>query len=301
MAYWWVNQGKTDREERAGGYLWAPLKDAAGHDRETYKTMERVQAGDIVFSYVDRSIISVAVATAAAVVAPRPVASGTPGELVPTSGRKVDVCYTDLQLPLALSGVVKQLRPLLPSKYSPLDQNGNGAEGYLYTLPARAGTFLLDKASATQPMGEAATDVIGEAVARAVPDQTQRMAIVQSRIGQGQFRADVLQHWGHRCAVTSCALPDMLRASHIKPWRDSNNVERLDANNGLALVPNLDAAFDRGLITFEDIGDIKLSPHFSPADAKLLGIDTGQHLVRVRVRNEHLSYLAYHRKNIFLT
>jgi len=198
---------------------------------------------------------------------------------------------------LALSGLIQDLQPLLPSKYSPLDKHGKGAEGYLYTLPARAGTFLLDKASAAQPMGEAATDVIGEAVARAIPDQTQRAAVVQSRVGQGQFRADVLQHWGHRCAVTNCALVGMLKASHIKPWRDSNNAERLNAYNGLALIPNLDAAFDRGLITFDDTGRIELSPHFPPTDAALLGISTGPRLVHVR--DQHRSYLAYHRENIF--
>ena len=52
--------------------------------------------------------------------------------------------------------------------------------------------------------------------------------------------------WGGRCAVTGLDLPLLLRASHIKPWRDSDNRERLDPYNGLLLSPSYDAAFDWG-------------------------------------------------------
>lgn len=142
MAFWWVNQGNSDQEEQPGGYLWAPLKDAAGHDQEFYNTMARVQEGDgdIVFSYVDGKIISVAVATAAAVVAPRP------GESAPI-GREVDVRYTKLEPSLAYSDLKQELKRQLDKQpHSPLDQNGDINQGYLYTLPVPTGAFLLDKA-----------------------------------------------------------------------------------------------------------------------------------------------------------
>jgi 5-methylcytosine-specific restriction protein A len=51
----------------------------------------------------------------------------------------------------------------------------------------------------------------------------------------------------------------LLKASHIKPWRDSDNAERLDIYNGLLLIPNLDSAFDKGYISFDDGGKIIIS------------------------------------------
>jgi hypothetical protein len=57
--------------------------------------------------------------------------------------------------------------------------------------------------------------------------ETERKAIIDSRLGQGQFRTNLLQFW-NGCAVTKCMSLEVLAASHIKPWKDSNNRERLD-------------------------------------------------------------------------
>jgi hypothetical protein len=82
-------------------------------------------------------------------------------------------------------------------------------------------------------------------------DQTTRQSLIEARLGQGQFRRRVLERWQGRCVVTGCSLEDILRASHIKPWRCSNNDERLNPANGLLLTANLDALFDRHLISFD--------------------------------------------------
>lgn len=39
----------------------------------------------------------------------------------------------------------------------------------------------------------------------------------------------------------------LLVASHIKPWRDSTDRERLDTANGIAACPTHETAFDAGL------------------------------------------------------
>jgi hypothetical protein len=87
---------------------------------------------------------------------------------------------------------------------------------------------------------------------RTVPDITERDTLAKARIGQGRFKADVISKWGlgEVCAVTGVAVPEMLVASHIKPWRDSTNLERLDPMNGLLLVAHLDKLFDRTLLSF---------------------------------------------------
>lgn len=89
---------------------------------------------------------------------------------------------------------------------------------------------------------------------RDVPDQTEREVLAKARIGQGRFRADLVAAWrkGETCALTRLSVPEMLIASHIKPWRDSTNKERLDPMNGLLLVAHADKLFDRFLMSFQE-------------------------------------------------
>ena len=93
---------------------------------------------------------------------------------------------------------------------------------------------------------------------------TTREALVQARVGQGRFRSDVTNLWGKGevCALTGIDASELLIASHIKPWRDSSDSERLDACNGLLLAAHVDKAFDRYLLGFrEERGDFLLSMH----------------------------------------
>jgi hypothetical protein len=63
-----------------------------------------------------------------------------------------------------------------------------------------------------------------------------------------------------------------LRASHIKPWRTSDDTEKQDGDNGLLLVPHVDALFDKGLISFADDGSILLSEKLDLAVLQRWGI-----------------------------
>ena len=63
------------------------------------------------------------------------------------------------------------------------------------------------------------------------------------------FRANVLLR-EEACRVTRVSEPRHLQASHIKPWRDATDAERLDGANGLLLSPHIDHLFDEGYITF---------------------------------------------------
>jgi hypothetical protein len=84
---------------------------------------------------------------------------------------------------------------------------------------------------------------------------TEKEILIKARRGQGIFRAKVLQI-EPRCRLTGTADPKHLRASHIKPWADSSDTERLDGNNGLMLAPHVDHLFDRALISFTNEGDL---------------------------------------------
>jgi hypothetical protein len=103
-------------------------------------------------------------------------------------------------------------------------------------------------------------------------DETTRQRLMDARLGQGQFRRRVLARWQGRCVVTGCALEDVLRASHIKPWRCSNNDERLNPANGLLLTANLDVLFDKCLISFNMDGQMLVSDRIVASERELLGI-----------------------------
>jgi predicted restriction endonuclease len=89
----------------------------------------------------------------------------------------------------------------------------------------------------------------------------------------------------------------MLRASHIKPWRDATHLERLDPFNGLLLTPNLDQAFDLGLISFTEKGDIVIAQALTTELQLALGINAQCRLRSLHDR--HLNYLAWHREHVF--
>ncbi|WP_339092251.1 HNH endonuclease signature motif containing protein [Variovorax paradoxus] len=122
---------------------------------------------------------------------------------------------------------------------------------------------------------------------------TEKTALIKSRIGQGTFRDKVLLHWTC-CAVTGFSDTCLLVASHIKPWKKSTNSERLDQWNGLLLSPNLDKAFDKGFITFETSGSIRLSPLLT--EAAKLGITPA---MKIALKPEHEKYMAHHRAEEF--
>src|SRR5690606_1677856 len=103
-----------------------------------------------------------------------------------------------------------------------------------------------------------------------IPETTKK-ALVLARVGQGQFRANVLKV-EKRCRITGATNPEYLRASHVKPWRDASNSERLDPENGLMLTPDVDFPFDRGFVTFENSGKALLSPVADLESIRRMGI-----------------------------
>ncbi len=126
--------------------------------------------------------------------------------------------------------------------------------------------------------------------------ETEREEIVRARVGQGRFRKALLDYWGG-CAVTGAFVPEILRASHVKPWKDSTNDERLDLYNGLLLLPQYDSLFDAGLITFSDDGALLLSRSLNGLSKLHLGIASGS--VLRRLDDRHKWYLSYHRSHSF--
>ena len=96
-----------------------------------------------------------------------------------------------------------------------------------------------------------------------LPQTTETERLVVQRIGQDIFRAALMDYWGARCPITGITDPALLRASHIVPWAECDDAQRLDVHNGLLLSVLWDAAFDTGLVSFADDGTALASPGFA--------------------------------------
>ena len=125
---------------------------------------------------------------------------------------------------------------------------------------------------------------------------TEREATVRQRVGQNLFREGLLALWGGRCAITGLDAPELLRASHAKPWADSSDIERLDVFNGLLLAAHWDAAFDSGLITITTSGKIIPSAALTADTQKVLGLSDA---LQIRLQPQHEPYLKWHREFVF--
>jgi predicted restriction endonuclease len=122
---------------------------------------------------------------------------------------------------------------------------------------------------------------------------TQKAMMVNTRIGQGRFREELISYW-RGCAITKYQNKSFLIASHIKPWSESSNIERLDPFNGLLLLANIDKAFDLGYVSFNETGRILISEHLD--DYETLGLNKD---MSVLLTSKHQDYLAFHRESRF--
>jgi hypothetical protein len=124
-------------------------------------------------------------------------------------------------------------------------------------------------------------------------NKTQKELLISARIGQHKYRKDLIELW-KKCSVSKCKMTDILIASHIKPWNESSNEEKLDPYNGLLLLPNYDKLFDKHLISFDDDGRIIISPQIKKEEYKILGISADDKLFNVFEENK--PYLKIHRE-----
>lgn len=293
--------------EVKGGYLWSPKTKANGSRNFFYETMTQTQPGDVVFSFCDTYIKAIGIVTGPHDSAPKPTEFGNAGDYWSHEGWYVPVQYIELTNPLRPKDQMDVLGPTLPAKYSPLQASGDGNQGvYLAPVPpdmAKALRELLKGQVESVEQGvvveeDAAADVEQQRIAsdKTLPE-TERSQLVKARIGQGLFRSRV-ELTEPRCRVTGIADKRFLRASHIKPWSQSRDFEKLDGNNGLMLAPHVDHLFDKGYISFHDDGSLlasKLLPASVLSAWRIDGVAVHQPF-----SNEQAAYLSYHRSNVFL-
>ncbi|WP_196799387.1 HNH endonuclease [Thioalkalivibrio sp. ALgr3] len=159
-------------------------------------------------------------------------------------------------------------------------------------VPSR---FVFSLAGGEEPL-DPITEIEQHSDEYASLNETDKDAVIKSRLGQGRFRDRVIDLW-QSCSVTGLGEVSLLRASHIKPWRSCTNEERLDAMNGLLLTPALDHLFDKGFITFGDDGKIQFSDRLSDDCLRILCVDKSARLRKVPAQMKE--FLRFHRQHVF--
>ncbi len=129
--------------------------------------------------------------------------------------------------------------------------------------------------------------------------ETEKQALIKARRGQGLFRQKV-SRLERFCRVTRVDRPEHLIASHIKPWRESDNRERLFEGNGLLLTPTIDHLFDRGFISFENSGELLISPVAHEDSMNKMGIITDRVVNVGGFAEPQREFLEFHRTKVFL-
>jgi hypothetical protein len=305
VRYWWVNHKQTVRQEIDGGYLWSPKETKNGRRSQFYVNMTVAGPGDGVLSYADGQIAYVGRVTRKAYEGPKPTEYGPAGETWNDTGWRLPVKWKKLPQPIRPSAHFAGLRHLLPEKYSPLShKTGGGNQGaYLAEIPPELFHLLIGIGGTEWAVASGAyAAVTGVADPPATynvePAATEKQQPGTVRIGQGLFRTRIRQ-FERGCRLTGISNPRLLVASHIKPWRDSSHAERVDGANGLLLTPHVDRLFDRGLITFLDNGDVRVSTRLPAADLQRLGLATKATGNTGPFHPAQLPYLDWHRRHCF--
>lgn len=308
--FWWVNHSHTSRWEIPGDYLWFAKASRSGRARgESYQNILRLLPGDVVVSFADAAIGAVGVVLGTAREAPRPpefealaqhAAAGT-GWLTP-------VRFMAVASPLRIAAHAAELGPVLPGKHAPI--RANGACNQHIVLSAVPGPMV---ASLRRLLGgevERIVETISEAVGRSLAEDAveaairqradigpvQKAHLLKARHGQGLYR-EKLEAVERACRITGLFDRRHLRATHIKPWSECDDRERLDGFNGLLMSAHVAHLFSRGYISFADDGELLVSQELNPA------VLESWHVALPRNAGtfvpEQCRFLDHHRREVF--
>lgn len=287
MGYFWVNQGQTFKLEYQFECLWAPIVDKNGRSIHHWDTMKQLQAGDIIINYSKSKVVGYCVAQTSAYNYQKPEEFNGHSNWG-TEGRICDVKYYLFETPIDKAVIYNKIKELDGSEYSPFNTKGNVNQGYLYKLTKEEFDVILNIAGIK--LDSINVDVLPENSSVG----TETLAVGKRRIGQGRYRRDVIRLWDGKCAITGSTIQELLIASHIVPWKDSNSIEKTDEQNSVLLSALYDKLFDKYLISFDDNGKILVSRSINIKEKAALSI-TGAEIIDIK-SDKMLSYLRKHRK-----
>lgn len=299
-----VMQGETYQVERELGIITSPQKDSGGQEPHSWLRMKEINVGDRIFHYVKGYIVAISVAKTDCHVISKTLDIENQKN-TSDNDYLVELEYYELEEPLNVLSNFREISPLLPIKYSPFQQDGNGNPGYLYPCNEQLVIKLLELIS---DLNIYRVDVEQLELAIGTVRRTEHnnfipmIAEMESEVklmirkGHEKFRKDLLPLWANKCALCDIELPILLQASHSKPWKDSTHIERIYPFNGILLCCNHDALYSKGYIAFDGQGRLHISSSIPEEDYLIYNISPKKKIARYE---ENKPYFKWHLKNIF--
>ena len=275
-----------------------------GRSRTSWTNLLKAKVGDIVFSHHKKALRAIGVVTAEAVESPRPDFGRANGMWL-NDGWEVLVRWAVFPEPIIPRDYLAEANQFRQKNF-PMNELGKVNMQYLFELPFEFGQILASGVSEnliseiSEPSNNDGVEMLireaEEILSDRVWTRTERHQLVAARLGQGVFAINVAKV-EPVCRVTGISERRHLIASHIKPWKLSDNAERLSGDNGLMLSPHIDNLFDRGLITFKDSGQLIISKNLSSVVVERWRVED-QKVIRP-FSNGHRKFLEFHRDAVF--
>ena len=279
-------------QERSGeNFLWAPTKSSYFF---FHKNVQEVRKGDVIFINHNAQIVGYSEAIT------DPYENYNENTTWDPNGHRVDIKVTPLDLPFKMKDYKDKVLEYKNKveKYFPYNIDGNGNQGYLYEITEEFADFIkaiiLEKENKKIESAFSKKAIVEE-IDRIIENKNlvgkDAEAIVKIRINQNVFRQQLL-NIEKKCKLCGLSNEKLLIASHIKPWSESSEDEKLHIHNGFLFCPHHDKLFDKFLISFEEDGRIIISEKLSKEDRILLNIRED---LRIELNNENKKYLKWHR------
>lgn len=296
-----VMQGQTYQEEKELGMIWSRKEGNGDNLPHSWLRVKEVKEGDRVFHYVKGNIVAISVAKTASRIAQRPSAHEQQENL----GYLVELDYHELEVPIHIRSKIDVLLPHLPIKYSPFQADGNGNQGYLYPCNEELAIKLVELISDANiyQIDDEQLELAMSPVRQTehnpfIPMLTETETEVKTkiRLGKQKFRRALLPLWAQKCALCDIELPELLRASYSKPWKDGTDLERVDPYNGVLLCCNHHALYENGLLAFDGQGRLHIAARIPEADYEKYSIRSKMKIARTE---QNKPYFKWHKRHVF--
>ncbi|WP_415237870.1 HNH endonuclease [Seleniivibrio woodruffii] len=287
MAYYWVNLGKTLSRDVKNGKIWSSVSDKSDKELK-HPEYGRFRINDIIFPYKGNKIEYIGIVRKECYLDKLAYEYKEGNKPIGTPVYSVDVEFNAIS-PVEMGFPFFNNEPaVLFKKNNMLRENGYIKIQSVFSLGHEIVSYLLKKLN---------LDIDADIIEITKDKPTEMLHYIKIRTAQSEFKRELLRHWKNCCALTGINTQHLI-ASHIKPWKDSNDQERSDPYNGLPLLANYDYAFDKYLISFKNDGTMLFDTN-NKGLLKELGVDTSKGLKTVYEGNK--KYLTHHRDKFYET